>query len=140
MKYKNKNFSDCGYCPKQKPKHCPFNYISKSHVIFNDFCQNCDLGLNFLPIKTHSLTAKGLVCFLQLNDSLTNDSMIYLASLPFRCLQTLFKTSSLEQLLANFSRSIVFSLQAPAISSIGFVLQIMRFDTVHTLVNRCDIA
>ena len=40
----------------------------------------------------------------------------------------------------NFSGSI-FSLQAPAISSknfasIGFVLEIMRFDTVNTLINR----
>ena len=58
---------------------------------------------------------------------------------PFRCLQISFKTSSLEQLLTNFSGSI-FSLQAPAISSknfasTGFVLETMRFDTVHTLVN-----
>ena len=40
--------------------HRPFNYISKSQVIFNDFCQKYDLGLNFLSIETYSLTPKGL--------------------------------------------------------------------------------
>ena len=55
----------------------------------------------------------------------------------------LFKTSSCEQLLANLSRS-MFSLQAPVnrsiilenVASIRFVSKIIRFDTVHTLVNR----
>ena len=51
----------------------------------------------------------------------------------------LFQTSSLEQLPEHLFCHI-FSLQVQAMSSnfasIGFVLQIMLFDTVHTFVNR----
>ena len=65
---------------------------------------------------------------------------MHLTSFPFKCLQIPFETSNLEQLLANSSRSI-FLCSASAsnhlknVASIDLVLQIMRFDTVDTLVN-----